>query len=114
MASAVVPRRCLTFFSPEGFVFRDGRGQLDCAIGVDGDIFLIFDVVHAPPFFVPWQSCVICFVGLRLVLFFFDQFLSFPDRQEWETGEYFEPFFVTGLYVIDGCCLFYFIGWGNS
>lgn len=74
---------------------------------MDGDIFLIFDVVHAPPFFVPWQSCVVVLLGCAW-FYFFDRFLSFPDRQEWETGEYFDSFFVTRLYVIDGCCLFYF------
>lgn len=83
-----------------------GRGELDCAIGVDrGSFFLIFDVVHAPPFFCSLAELRCCFVRLRLVFpFFFDRFLSFPDRQEWETGEYFAlttRFFVTRLYVID-------------
>lgn len=61
---------------------------------------------YMPPLFLfPGRAALFVLLGCAW-FYFFDQFLSFPDRQEWETGEYFERFFVTGLYVIDGCCLF--------
>ena len=63
---------------------------------------------YMPPFFCSLAELRL-FVRLRLVLFFSIGSLVSPDRQEWETGEYFDSFLVmTGVIVIDCCCLFYF------
>lgn len=46
-----------------------------------------------PPLFLfPGRAALFVLLGCAW-FYFFDQFLSFPDRQEWETGEYFERFF---------------------
>lgn len=81
-----------------------GRGELDCAIGVDrGSFFLIFDVVHAPPFFCSLAELRCCFVRLRLVFLFFStgSLVSPIGKNGRLVNALTTCFFVTGLYVID-------------